>query len=147
MSAAAPDADAVARGDASLVTGATTGRTGRYVISAGHNHFVSDARASAGGPDEAVKAGELLLGALASCSLGLVQKAAGERAIALPGASVDVSYLRDAEDPTRYSYIRLSFSLPGVAREEALGLIEAFTSRCPIYNTLKRGGPVETELV
>ena len=55
----------------------------------------------------------------------------------------DVSHLRDAADPTRYEYIRLDVTLRGVDEPTAAELVLAFTSACPIYNTLKRGGPVE----
>ncbi|RYY88957.1 MAG: OsmC family peroxiredoxin, partial [Comamonadaceae bacterium] len=50
-----------------------TARTGRFIISAGSNHFISDAKPNAGGPGEAVAAGQLLLASLASCGLGLIQ--------------------------------------------------------------------------
>ncbi|MDB5828698.1 MAG: hypothetical protein JWQ73_2918 [Variovorax sp.] len=116
---------------------------GRFVVSARQHHFVSDTRASTGGPGEAVQAGELLLSALASCGLGLVQKGARERGATLRAAEVEVSFERDPEDKTRYTAIRLAFVLEGVAPAIAQLLLEAFTGHCPIYNTLRRGGPIE----
>ncbi|MEJ8815673.1 OsmC family protein [Variovorax ureilyticus] len=115
---------------------------GRFVISARHNHFVSDAKASAGGPGEAVQAGELLLSSLASCGLALVQKEADARGVRLAQAEVAVSFERDPEDGTRYRAITLDFALRGVPQQTAQALVDAFTGTCPIYNTLRRGGPI-----
>jgi uncharacterized OsmC-like protein len=125
------------------ITSATIGLFGRYLISAGRNHFVSDQRAAAGGPGEAVTAGELLLSSLGSCSLGLIQKTAKEQGIALREAGTEVTFQRHATDPTRYESVRIAVRLSGVTAGEAEKLVGGFTSNCPIYNTLKRGGPVE----
>src|SRR5215469_4732023 len=115
---------------------------GRFLVSARQNHFVSDAKASAGGPGEAVQAGELLLSSLASCGLALVQKEADARGVRLAQAEVSVSFERDPEDGTRYRAISLEFALGGVPQPTAQALVDAFTSACPIYNTLRRGGPI-----
>ncbi len=90
-----------------------------------------------------MQAGELLLASLASCGLGLVQKTARERDVSLAGAEVTVSFERDPEDGTRYAAIRLAFVLDGVDLATARALVDAFTGACPIYNTLRRGGPIE----
>jgi uncharacterized OsmC-like protein len=116
---------------------------GRFLVSARQHHFVSDAKAASGGPGEAVQAGEFLLSSLASCGLGLVQKEARERDLPLREAEVEVSFERDPEDGTRYVAIRLHFTLAGVDRQAAQALVDAFTGTCPIYNTLRRGGPIE----
>jgi uncharacterized OsmC-like protein len=120
---------------------------GRFLVSARQQHFVSDAKAASGGPGDAVQAGELLLAALASCGLGLVQKTARERELPLAFAEVEVAFERDPLDGTRYAAIRLAFALEGVDRPTAQALVEAFTSTCPIYNTLRRGGPIEATVV
>jgi uncharacterized OsmC-like protein len=135
-------------GDGEVVTvhGSESGHAGPFVISAGRNHFVSDTRAAIGGPGEAVTAGELLLSALASCALGLVQRHAAALGVPLSGGSIVASYKRDTEDPTRYAYIQLSFHLAGIDREAGWALIKHSADRCPIYNTLRRGGQVEFEL-
>lgn len=116
---------------------------GRFLVSARQHHFVSDTKATAGGPGDAVQAGELLLASLASCGLGLVQKAARERDVPLKEAEVGVSFERDPEDGTRYAAIRLNFLFEGVDLATAQSLVDAFTGACPIYNTLRRGGPIE----
>ncbi|WP_448330900.1 OsmC family protein [Streptomyces sp. DSM 41534] len=121
------------------ISGRSTDTLGRFLVTARGNHFVSDART---GPGEAVQAGELLLASLASCSLSNIQLHAQERASGLTGGQAHVSYERDAEDPTRYAWIRLELRLSGVTQEEAATLTELFTGSCPIYNTLRRGGNV-----
>lgn len=128
------------------VSALATSVRGRYVVSAGTRHFVSDARAGVGGPGEAVNAGELLLGALASCSLGLIELAAAEAGVALAGAHTEVDYERDPQDKTRYRYIRVRAFLPGVPVATAQSLLDRFTTDCPIYNTLRRGGAVFAEI-
>jgi uncharacterized OsmC-like protein len=125
------------------VGGETSGLAGRFLIHARGLHFVSDARAAAGGPGEAIQAGELLLASLASCGLSLVQKEAGLRGVALPHAEAKVSFQRDPQDGTRYSFIRIDFVLHGVDQALGQALVDAFTGACPIYNTLRRGGPIE----
>jgi uncharacterized OsmC-like protein len=130
-------------GETISITSATIGLFGRYLLNAGRNHFVSDQRAAAGGPGEAITAGELLLSSLGSCSLGLIQKTAKEQGIALREAATEVTFQRHASDPTRYESIRIAVRLSGVTASEAETLVGSFTSNCPIYNTLKRGGPVE----
>ncbi|WP_375779457.1 OsmC family protein [Bradyrhizobium sp. ma5] len=130
-------------GDTVSITSATIGLFGRYLLSAGSNHFVSDQRAAAGGPAEAITAGELLLSSLGSCALDLIRKIAKEQDIALREAGTKVSFQRHASDPTRYESIRIAVRLTGVTASEAETLVGGFTSNCPIYNTLKRGGPFE----
>ena len=130
-------------GETVSITSATIGLFGRYLLSAGKNHFVSDQRAAAGGPGEAITAGELLLSSLGSCALGLIQKTAAEQGVRLQGAGTEVSFRRYATDPTRYEWIRIAVNLSGVTASQAETLVGGFTSTCPIYNTLKRGGPVE----
>lgn len=126
--------------DVVSITGRTTETTGRFLLTARTNHFVSDARS---GPAEAVQAGELLLSSLASCSLSNIQLHAEERKSGLTGAEADISFARDLEDSTRYAYIRLDLRLAGVTQSEAETLAGLFAGSCPIYNTLRRGGNVE----
>jgi uncharacterized OsmC-like protein len=61
----------------------------------------------------------------------------------LHSASADVSFERDLDDPTRFKAIELVFRLHGPSREEAEDLVGYLASRCPIYNMLSRGGPIE----
>jgi uncharacterized OsmC-like protein len=130
-------------GDITTIATRTIGEFGRFLVDAGRNHFISDQRVAAGGPGEAVTAGELLLASLGSCSLGLIQKTAADQGIGLSAASTEVAFKRHETDPTAYEWIRIAVALVGVSEAEAETLVGGFTSRCPIYNTLKRGGPVE----
>ncbi|MGW6080594.1 OsmC family protein, partial [Streptomyces sp. NPDC055186] len=123
-----------AAGDITSITGRTTDTQGRFLVTARTNHFVSDART---GPGEAVGAGELLLSALASCSLSNIQLHAEERGSGLTGGRAEISYQRDPQDPTRYAYLRIELLLEGVDQEEADILVGLFTGSCPIYNTLR----------
>lgn len=134
--------NAAVQGEVVAIRARALDTAGRFLVSARHNHFVSDARASAGGPGEAVLAGELLLSSLASCGLALVQKEAGARGLRLPQAEVAVGFERDPQDGTRYRAITLDFALGGVPQQTAQALVDAFTGACPIYNTLRRGGPI-----
>ena len=118
----------------------SAGLAGRYIVSSRHNHLVSDGRVSQGGPGDAFFAGELLLGALVSCAVGLVLK----RTLELGGqdATVEAQFLRHPTDPTRFLEMTLDFHFKGLDDTQAKDAVEYFTSRCPIYNTLDRGGPI-----
>jgi uncharacterized OsmC-like protein len=115
---------------------------GRYILSARHNHLVSDGRASQGAPGEAVFAGELLLASLVSCGLGLVYQSALERNEPKPEVELTAEFLRNKDDPTRFASLTLIFRFQQIDRTLAEYYVQHFTSKCPIYNTLNRGGPV-----
>lgn len=134
---------AKAPGEIVGIQAGTTALTGRFIVSAGTNPFVSDTRVSAGGPGEAVQAGQLLLASLASCGLGLIQGRAAELGLPLGKAVVEAAFQRHATDKTRYAWIRLAFRLEGVTASQARKLLAHFTGHCPIYNTLRRGGTVQ----
>ena len=93
-----------------------------------------------------MQAGELLLASLASCALALIQKQASPLGVKLKSAGIQVSFKRDPADSTRYEYIRLHVQLEGVDKPIGEALVAQFTSTCPIYNTLRRGGNVEISL-
>jgi len=140
------DAAQGAGGDVTTVSAVTTSVNGRFIVNANGKHFVSDTRSSIGGPGEAVQAGELLLSALASCGLGLIQVHARSQGIELGVVSISAAFKRHADDPTRYDYIRLWVILGDrVSRETGDACIKHFTDNCPIYNTLRRGGPISIE--
>jgi uncharacterized OsmC-like protein len=81
-----------------------------------------------------------------SFQLAIIQQHAVELGLTLGEASVDVEFKRDAEDGTRYEYIAVHARLPGIERSQAQALLDRFTAKCPIYNTLRRGGNVWAEL-
>jgi uncharacterized OsmC-like protein len=142
MSVQAP----VVEGEIVTIQTHATDVIGRFVVSAGRNHWVSDSRPAAGGPGEAVQAGQLLLASLASCGLGLIQSRAAELGVALVSSDVEAAFQRDMQDKTRYQWIRLVFTLGGVDAATAATLLAHFTDTCPIFNTLRRGGTVVAEV-
>jgi len=133
-------------GEVVSVTGSTIGLEGRFLISTANNQFITDAKVAEGGPSQAVRAGELLLSALASCALSIIQEHAQERGVALGRARVTALFKRDINDSTRYAYIRLLVRFDDVDTELGAQLVKEFTDRCPIYNTLRRGGIVQIEI-
>ncbi|MFE0017842.1 OsmC family protein [Mesorhizobium sp. NPDC059054] len=127
----------------SRVEGRADETYGRVVLSARSNHLISDGRASQGAPGEAISAGELLLASLVSCGLGLVHASAREREEPRPNVKLTAEFLRDGEDPTRFASLTLTFQFKDAGREKAELYVAHFTSKCPIYNTLKRGGSID----
>ena len=119
---------------------------GRYLLTARHNVLVTDARASSGGPGVAVAAGELLLSSLASCSFGLIQEKAQELQWPLSGLQAEVLFERDTNDSTRYARLELNIQAQGVEQAQAEQLLAYFTGKCPIYNSLRRGGPMTASI-
>lgn len=136
-----------ASGEIVAIQAQATALTGRFIVSAGSNHFVSDSKPNAGGPGEAVQAGQLLLASLASCGLGLIQSRANEDGVPLSAATVQAAFQRDPEDGTRYQWIGLKFALGGVDQPTAERLLAHFTGNCPIFNTLRRGGATWAEVI
>ncbi|MGZ5876178.1 MAG: OsmC family protein [Bradyrhizobium sp.] len=135
-----------AGGEITTVDAVTTRVYGRFIVNANGKHFVSDTRASIGGPGEAVQAGELLLSALASCGLGLIQTHARGQGIELGEVAIAAAFKRHPDDPTRYDYIRLAVAFEErISQQTADACIRHFTDNCPIYNTLRRGGPISIE--
>lgn len=120
----------------------TIGLSGRYLIDAEGNIFVSD---SASGREEGTVAPEpthFLLSALAVCALGSVEKEARERGVSVAGGTAQVTSVRDENDRTRFANIQIDVTVRGVTQELAELLVAHFTGNCPIYNTLRRGGPI-----
>lgn len=77
------------------VSAVSVGIEGRQIVSAGNNHFVADRKSSAGGLGEAIQAGELLLAALASCAIAVIEKNAAEQSIPIGNPSVLASFEQD----------------------------------------------------
>lgn len=125
----------------------TIGDTGRYVLEAGGNLFVSDSGSGRVGPVVAPEPAHYLLSALAACALGSVDKQARESEIAFVRATADVTSVRDEVDRTRFSSIDMQVAVYGVTQEQAQHLVNHFTSNCAIYNTVRRGGPISVTVI
>ncbi len=114
--------------DVTAASAVTTTTYGRFIVDANGKHFVSDKRASIGGPGEAIQAGELLLSALASCGLGLIQTHAQSQAIELGEVGITATFKRHADDPTPYEYIKLVVALEDrIRRQTGDACIKHFT--------------------
>lgn len=131
----------VTRGD--VVVAAEVATPGRFIVSARNNHLVSDSRLAGG---EAIHAGELLLGALASCALANIENRAA--AVGLPGVRVTAmaSHTRDEDDPTYYRRTVLEIGIAGAGVADGWALVDNFAATCPIYNTVRRGSGIEVVL-
>ena len=125
------------------VVARTTGQPGRFLVSARAVHTVGDATAARGGPGEAFVAAEFMLSALATCGLAIVTDEARKRGDAVITTEVDTTYTVDPADPTRFSRLAMTFRFTGIAQAQADALVQAFTDRCPIYNTIARTTPTE----
>jgi uncharacterized OsmC-like protein len=124
-------------------TARTTDQPGRFLVSAREVHFVADASGARGGSGEALVAAELFLSSLAACGLAIVTDVARERGSTMRTATVDTTYTIDPDDKTRFRRVGMRFRLAGVNQEEATSLVAAFTTSCPIFNTIARTTPTE----
>ncbi|MFB9261707.1 OsmC family protein [Bradyrhizobium erythrophlei] len=87
-----------------------------------------------------------MLSALASCGLGLIQTHAKSRGVDLGEIGIAATFKRHADDPTRYEYIALAVTFEDrIGEDLAAACIARFTGNCPIYDTLRRGGPISIE--
>ena len=120
------------------VTATSTRTPGRYLLSARYNHFASDATDARGGLGEAIGAAELYLSALATCGLALITEAARRDNIDDSSFGAEASYSVDPSDKTRFEWVELIFTLPGLDPRLAEDLVASFTNVCPIYNTVAR---------
>ncbi|UYP18910.1 OsmC family protein [Rhodococcus sp. Z13] len=123
-----------------VVTGTVTTETGRFVVSARSNHFVTDSRLAG---REAVHAGELLLAALTSCAMANFEHNAEQDGLPVDGIVARAAHTRGTVDPTRYDRTVLEIEVSGVEYEDAFALGRKFVAACPIYNTIRRGSGIE----
>lgn len=120
----------------------TIGDTGRYLIRAGTNLFISDSAAGREGDILAPEPSHLLLAALGVCAVGSVEKEARALGVKISGATANATSVKDANDPTRFEKLHIDVVVRGVTQPVAQTLVDHFTSHCPIYNTFRRGGPI-----
>lgn len=123
------------------VAARTVGLPGRFLLSAGPRHMVVDRGAPAGGPGEAFGPRELLVGALATCTLTLVEGIAAERGIEFTGMATDVE-VEQVPGAPRFAAIRIATRFTGISAARADELGAAFRAGCPIYAALSADVPV-----
>jgi|EndMetStandDraft_5_1072996.scaffolds.fasta_scaffold139181_2 uncharacterized OsmC-like protein len=128
--------------DQHTITAQTTKEAGRYLIEGPGKVFVSDSAMIRGVPSVAPGPIELLVSALGSCTLASVESDPRDLGIAITGATANVTSIRDENDDTRFKSIQVDIVVSGVTQEVADRLIEHFVGHCPIFNTIRRGGPI-----
>ncbi len=120
-----------------LVRSRTVGIPGRYILSGQGKHLVVDASSASGGPGESFVAQELFVGALATCAQAVVHAKGQELSISPTSVLVEVESEREVgASPPAYSSVRMDFTFGGIAKDEAMALVDEFTRTCPIYNTV-----------
>ncbi|MER7003228.1 OsmC family protein [Dactylosporangium sp. NPDC000555] len=90
---------------------------------------------------------EYFLASLAGCALNIIAARSVEWELPYPRLELAASYLVDQNDSTRFERIELSFSFADTNEEQSWRYVNDFSDRCPIYNTLVRGGtPIDIEV-
>ena len=112
----------------------STDTFGRVICSARNHHFVIDGPVQNGCPGEAVTPPEAFLTGVAACGVELLQVIARELSLPIPTARVRIEGTIDRDHPVRpdvtlFNEVKLTFSVSGVTREQALDLVERFKKR------------------
>jgi uncharacterized OsmC-like protein len=128
------------------ITARTTGDAGRYVLEGKGKVFLSDSAMIRRVPSVAPNPIEFLVSALASCALASVESDARDLGIVVRAASAVVTAFRDEADESRFSSILVKLAVEGVDQPTAERLTTHFREHCPVYNTIRRGGPITVEV-
>ncbi|MEV8511655.1 OsmC family protein [Dactylosporangium sp. NPDC051484] len=83
---------------------------------------------------------EYFLASLAGCALNIIAARSAEWELPYPQLEIGSSYLVDENDSTRFERIELTFRFADTSEEQSWRYVNDFSARCPIYNTLVRGG-------
>jgi uncharacterized OsmC-like protein len=107
---------------------------GRVMCSARTHHFVIDGPVANGCPGEELTPPEAFLSGVAACGVELVQVIAREQSVPVGDVSVRIQAVVDRSRPVRpdvtlFNSLRMRFTLTGVPRDRAGGLIEQFQKR------------------
>jgi uncharacterized OsmC-like protein len=111
------------------VSSQCTGVPGRSLNSARTNHFVIDAPAYGGGPNEAITPAEAFLAGVSGCGVLLVEKYAQEENLPLRHVRAEIQGTRTKDHPADFQEIRLRFELAGVDDRQAEHLVDRFKQR------------------
>lgn len=125
--------------DPLVVSAAPSGPLGATLRARTHQ-WAADEPVGAGGTDLAATPMELLLGALASCTLITLRMYAQRKGWALDGASVRVEGSRDGAGRLAGAAILLSFP-DALDQAQRLRLVE-IAGKCPIHKVLVGGIPL-----
>lgn len=111
----------------------STGTNGRSITSARANHFVVDDPDYAGGPNEAITAGEAFFSGLTACAVLMVERVARDRQYPLRWLDVSLDATRDMEAVhevhSLYDRVHMRFELTGVSDDQAQELVEVYKRR------------------
>ena len=112
----------------------STSTFGRVLCSARTHHFIIDGPVANGCPGEELTPPEAFLYGVAACGVELVQVIAREQSVPIGDVAVRIHAVVDRSRPVRpdvtlFNTVRLRFTLSGVPRERAGGLIEQFKKR------------------
>jgi uncharacterized OsmC-like protein len=116
------------------VSAQSTPTFGRVLCSARTHHFIIDGPVANGCPGEELTPPEAFLSGVAACGVELLQVIAREQSVSLGDVGVRIAAHVDRNHPVRsdvtvFNAVRVSFTLTGVPRERAGGLIEQFKKR------------------
>lgn len=107
---------------------------GRVLCSARTHHFIIDGPVANGCPGEELTPPEAFLSGVAACGVELVQVIARELSVPVEDIAVHLQAVVDRSRPVRpdvtvFNTVRMRFTLTGVPRDRAGGLIEQFKKR------------------
>ena len=112
----------------------STGTFGRVLCSARTHHFIIDGPVANGCPGEELTPPEAFLAGVASCGVELVQVIAREQSVPVGDVTVRIQAIVDRSRPVRpdvtlFNSVRMRFTLAGVPKDRAGGLIAQFQKR------------------
>jgi uncharacterized OsmC-like protein len=107
---------------------------GRVMCSARTHHFIIDGPVANGCPGEELTPPEAFLSGVAACGVELLQVIARELSVSVQDVAVRIHAVVDRSRPVRpdvtvFNAVRMRFTLTGVPRDRAGGLIEQFKKR------------------
>ena len=130
------------------VSAKSTHEFGRALVTTSGKEFIIDSVPPLKGPNINRNPLDVMLGSLASCSLFVSEKVAGEHGITISGAVIKAESDLDPRGLTgmpvnpRIRALRLHMILPGVGESLADEMIEKVQNRCPVYATLSLSAPI-----
>jgi len=134
------------------VTTQSLGLRGRTIVNTKDHHLVVDSPLYLGGPNEELSPIDLLLSALATHGLFVIEKIAQQLRIPLHDLKIKVStdfdprgVLGDEVDAGLHG-LKVSLLMSGPTEAQAKELVESFKSRCTVYVTLARTVKINLEV-
>jgi len=136
-----------------VVTTQILGLRGRTIVNSKEHHLVVDSPLYLGGPNEEINPIDLLLSALATHGLFVLEKIAQQMRIPLDDLKISVGadfdprgVLGEPVDAGLHA-LKVQMVMSGPTEAQAKELLEAYKTRCTIYVTLSRAVKVNLEVV